>query len=213
MKVNADLLERYHNKQCNAGERRAVEDWLMNKDLEPLKHYSVEQRQTLQQDIWSEIVKALPDEIPVKERSAGFYIWKGAIAASLVFVFILSGLYFLNIKNPAVVKLVSFTNSSSFQVSYINSTDYYLSVAPGTSANINEQNGKIDLIGSILLTPKKDIRLRFDGIHEDVSLREGQTYIILNSENDPQGLIVLTEKNLINLPPVIQKKLIQEFNI
>lgn len=216
MKVNANLIEKYHDNQCTPEERKAVEDWLLNSEVGELEFHNEKDKQIVKADIWNGLEAVLPEEETVKTvslKSASFYMWKGAIAASLVIGLLSFALYYFNHNEQTTVEFVAFHNKSSLKVNHISSREYNLAVGPGTFAEVNEDNGIIDLSGSILISPKKDIDLNFGGTKNKVSLKKGQSYIILNYKTGGQGLIVLNEKNLIHLPPVMQKKLTYEFGI
>ncbi len=216
MKVTADLIEKYHHNLCTPEERKAVEDWLMNSDVDELEFHSENDKQLVKDDMWKNIATAVPDQFAPKQqllRPASYYMWKGAVAATLLITLLGTVFYYVNRNSEKTVEFVAFHNKSALKVNHISAREYSLAIGPETSAEINAQNGVIDLTGSILISPKRDIELKFDGAVNTVSLKKGQTYIILNSKSGNHGLIVVNEKNLINLPPLIQKKLIQEFDI
>ncbi|MNK08628.1 hypothetical protein D3C87_265700 [compost metagenome] len=217
MKINADLLEKYHNNLCTPQERAAVEDWLMNTEVDELEFHSDKDKILLENAIWQDVSLVLPppqNEPKIKSlKPASYYMWKGAIAATLFIAVLGSAFYYLANKEDKAVEFVAFHNKSALKVNHISSKEYSLAVGPETYAEINEHSGVIDLTGSILISPKKDIELKFDGADSKINLKKGQTYIILNSKSGNHGLIIVNEKNLISLPPVIQKKLIQEFDI
>lgn len=216
MKIDANLIEKYHDNQCTPDERRAVEDWLLNSEVDDLEFHNEKDKQLTKADIWNNLETILSDKEETKvamQKSTSFYIWKGAIAASLVIALFSFAFYYFSQKEQNSVEFVAFRNKSSLKVNHISSREYDLSIAPETFAEVNEDNGMIDLSGSILISPKKDIDLNFGGEKDKVSLKKGQTYIILNYKTGGQGLIVVNEKNLIHLPPVMQKKLTYEFGI
>lgn len=216
MKINADLIEKYHDNQCTPEECRAVEDWLLNSEVEDLEFHNEKDKQLAKSDIWNKLETILPDQEEAKVvvlKSTSFYMWKGAIVASLMIGLFSFAFYYFDHNEQTRVEFVAFHNKSSLKVNHISSKEYDLSIAPETFAEVNEDNGIIDLSGSILISPKKDIDLNFGGEKNKVSLKKGQTYIILNYKTGNQGLLVVNEKNLIHLPPVMQKKLTYEFGI
>lgn len=214
MKITADLLEKYHNNQCTPKERVMVEDWLMGSETDELEFHTEKDKALIKEAIWEDIATVLPDgKSPIKPlRTASYYMWKGAVAATLIIGLLSAALYYYS-RDEKAIAFLAFHNKSSLKVNHINAGEYSLAIGPETSAEINEHSGVIDLTGSILISPKKDIELKFDGATNKVRLKKGQTYIILNSKSGNHGLIVVNEKDLINLPPMIQKKLIQEFDI
>ncbi len=214
MKVDANLLAKYHRNQCTPFERATVEDWLLNDSVDELAFHSEADKLLIKDDVWASINADLPQEEPLVRplKSACYYMWKGAVAATLVIGLVAVALFAMQNKDKEV-EFVAFNNPSTLKVNHVNSSEYSLSIGPETFADIDESSGVINLTGSILISPKRDITLKFDGAAQDINLKKGQTYIILNSKLGTHGLIVINEKNLINLPPVIQKKLIREFDI
>ncbi|TZF84094.1 hypothetical protein FW774_11680 [Pedobacter sp. BS3] len=216
MKVNADLLRKYHNNQCTPSERIAVEDWLLNSEVDALAFHTEKDKDVIKDAIWKDVASVLPPKAISTEqllKPAAYYVWKGAVAATLFIALLGSAIYYFNRNSEKPAGFMVFRNTSALKVNHINSRSYSLTIGTETSAEINEHNGVIDLAGSILISPKKDIELKFDDSNSKVHLKKGQTYIIINSKSGNHSLIVVNEKNLINLSPVIQKKLIQEFDI
>lgn len=216
MKVDANLLEKYHDNLCTPEERAAVEDWLFDSDVDALEFHSEKDKSLVKSAIWQDIEVALPAEQTAQIKPlkpAAYYMWKGAIAATLLITVLGATFYYFTRNNEKAVEFVAFHNKSALKVNHISSKEYSLSIGTETSAEINEHSGVIDLTGSILISPKRDLELNFNGAASTINLKKGQTYIILNSKSGNHGLIVVNERNLISLPPVIQKKLIQEFDI
>lgn len=216
MKVDANLLEKYHSNLCTPEERAAVEDWLLSSEVDELEFHSEKDKSLIKQSIWEDVSSAiLAKETPKLKtlKPASYYMWKGAIAATLFIAALGSAFYYFTRNNEKAVEFVAFHNRSALKVNHISSKEYSLAIGTETFAEINEHSGVIDLTGSILISPKKDMELKFDGAESKISLKKGQSYIILNSKSGNHGLIVVNERNLISLPPVIQKKLIQEFDI
>lgn len=64
-----------------------------------------------------------------------------------------------------------------------------------------------------MIHPKKDITLKFEGSQEQITFKAGQTYIILKGEDGNDKVIIVNEKNIMDLPPVLQKQITNEFKI
>ncbi|ETZ19088.1 hypothetical protein [Pedobacter sp. V48] len=213
MNINQELIERYHRDECTKEERKAVEDWLFTDDFaEELDLPIGENKTEHKASIWNEIAPVLPKERIIKSHLFSF--WKGAVAAS--FVLGLIGLSFypltLKTKNDSP-QLVSIDNTSAISVRHLDSKGYNISVGPNTFAKINYATGSVDLSGSMLISPKKDVELKFKGTDKKISLKMGQTYIILNGKTGEDKIIVVSERNLMDLPPVLQKQIINQFSI
>lgn len=215
MNTSEALLERYHLNTCTPEERKQVEEWLFNTDTDEFVELpQTEDKLKHKAEMWANIQTIMPEEEKTtKLRSPVFFMWKGAIAASIVFAVMASLGYFLFLKPSQAVEYVSINNKSALHVKNVNSRGYNVSVGPNTIAKINDEAGLIDLSGSILISPKKDIELLFEGTKKKVTLKKGQTYIILDNKSGNQGIIVVSEKNLLDLPPVIQKQISTQFDI
>jgi len=218
MKISKDLIERYHRQECTEEEAEAVEAWLFSSDTDealqlPLGMDKGEHKSA----IWSEISKTLPNETEsVAQKSSAFIspFWSGAVAASLIAGIIgLAGYQFMNSPKAPVRQFVMVNNTSSINVRPVESSGYNISIGTNTSARIDNLTGVVDLTGSMLICPKKDIELSFEGSSEKMMFKGGQTYIILKGKDGKDKVIIVSEKNIMDLPPVIQKQIINEFNI
>lgn len=214
MSVNKDLLEKYHSSTCSPEERKQVEDWLFSAEVEKLDEFVPFDKSALKEAMWMDIETVIPEEVkPLKTRSNTYFIWKGAIAASLVIVCLATAYHFL--VAPRLEKepmMLSFINSSGTHTRHVDQVNYTAYFGPNTVAEINSAEGAIDLTGSILISPKKDIALSM-GTDNDVTLKKGQTYIILKNNEGEGGIIVVNQHNLMDLPPVIQKQINTQFGI
>lgn len=208
--INKELLEKYHLGNCTADEQRKVETWLFNTETDDLDLPRT-QINFYQAEIWKSI-KAVTHE-PKPQKSKTYFMWKGAIAASVVFLVLGFIFYLLNIKDTvSIPDSLSINNVAQSGVKQVIASDYSISVGPNTNARINH-SGIIDLSGSILISPKENISLKFKGTDKKVVLKKGQSYIILNGETGTQGIIVISERNLMDLPPVMQKQIVAQFGI
>jgi len=215
MGIDQELLERYHMGICTAAERRRVEDWLNNMDLDDLGLDLPEfEKSELKEKMWLEMERDfLNEDKPASIHSPGYFMWKGAIAASLVIAILSASLYFILGLNQEDHKLLSLNNSSAVAPKFVDSKSYNVTIGPNTSAWIDNAEGIIDLTGSLLISPKKDVDWIFEGTQKRVTLKKGQTYIVLKNSTDAQGIIVISERNLLDLPPVMQKQIASHFDI
>jgi len=216
MGIDQEVLERYHLGICNEQEQKLVEEWLFNADADELDLVAFDgSKADLKQEMWTEIRGVLPKNMAVvKPKSNAYFMWKGAIAASLFIVAMGAAAYFVfgaNFagENPSM----SFNNSSAQHVKHIDAKSYNVSLGPNSSAKINSAAGVIDLSGSLLISPKKDVQWQFEGTTKKITLKKGQTYIILKNSTSAEGIIVISESNLLDLPPVMQKQITTQFDI
>ena len=211
MSVNKELLERYHLDACSVEECREIEEWLFNNEANDFKLSDGTDKNRLKAEMWNDIQSVFPENNKVvKTRSSIYYMWKGAIAASLFFA--LSGtVAYLAI--PQSAEIVNLNNNSAAQVKQVNSAGYTVSVAPNTTASINNEMHVIDLNGSILITAEKDVELLLQGTGKKVNFKKGQTYIILKNRDGADEMIMVNKENLLDLPPVMQRQINTHFDI
>ncbi|MEJ2883797.1 hypothetical protein [Pedobacter sp. GR22-6] len=221
MKISKDLIEKYHRNECSPEESDAVEAWLFSSDSDEALQLPMEESKPAHKAaIWEEISSILPNEEEVRsDAETGRKsllknsFWSGAIAASLVIILIAVASNQLLSKKEPINQLVSINNTSSVNVRHVEDSGYRLSVGTNTSARIDNLTGVVDLSGSMLICPKKDITLSFEGSAEKITFKQGQTYIILKGKDGKDQIIIISEKNLMDLPPMLQKQIINEFNI
>lgn len=217
MKISKELIEQYHRGECTEEERDAVEFWLFSGDSdEALQLPLSEDKLAHKADMWKEIEMVLPatQSPPVSQKTKIHQnsFWKGAIAASLLLAILSVTVYYLK-ENKQDLPLIAINNTSSIAVRQVEAGAYDISVGPNTSTRIDNTNGIVNLSGSLLIRPKKDITLKFEGSQENITFKTGQTYIVLKGEDGTDKVIVVNEKNIMDLPPVLQKQVINEFKI
>ncbi|HKG05405.1 MAG TPA: hypothetical protein VKB19_03050 [Pedobacter sp.] len=216
MKVNKDLIEKYHRQECTEEEAEAVEQWLFSAESDEALQLPVNEEKIVhKQDIWKGIQGILPEEpAPVMIRKMSFGFWSGAIAASLVTGIVILGTHqLMQSKDRSFEQMVTLNNTSSVNVRHVESQEYNVSIGTNTSARIDNITGIVDLSGSMMISPKEDITLKFEGSPEKITFKKGQTYVILKGKDGKDKIIIVSEKNLMDLPPVLQKQIINEFNI
>ncbi|TCC91040.1 hypothetical protein [Pedobacter hiemivivus] len=218
MKISKELIEKYHRHECSAEESEAVEGWLFSGESDEALQLPISEDKAQHKAVlWNEIEKVFPQESPAPiSTKKDFYknpFWSGAIAATFVIAILgITGYYLTTVKPTNDMPLVV-NNSSSMHVKHVDARAYQISVGTNTSTRINNTTGVIDLSGSLLISPKEDMELIFEGSSEKMIFKAGQTYIILKGENGVDKIIVVNEKNIMDLPPVLQKQIINEFQI
>ncbi|MEQ7801769.1 hypothetical protein ABDJ41_18385 [Pedobacter sp. ASV1-7] len=216
MKISKELIEQYHRGQCSQEERDAIEFWLFSGDSdEALQLPLTEDKAAHKAEIWKEIESIIP-HAPVTPtlKKTGIHrysFWTGAIAASLLLAILSVTAYFFT-KSKQDEPLIAI-NNSSLDVRQVEANAYNISIGPNTSAKIDNNSGIVNLTGSLLISPKKDITLQFEGSQENIVFKAGQTYIVLKGEDGNDKVIIINEKNIMDLPPVLQKQIINEFKI
>ncbi|WP_442589288.1 hypothetical protein ACSBL2_25035 [Pedobacter sp. AW31-3R] len=223
MKINKDLIEKYHRQECSPEETEAVEQWLYSSDSdEALQLPAIEDKQMHKQEIWAGIEEFISSQEPAAaeapkpaaKRKFHTTFWYGAAAASLFLgMLIFIGNRFRKNEQDENIQLLNVSNTSSVDVKQLQASMYDLSIGTNTSGSIDNLTGTVDLAGSLLIRPKENIELQFEGRNDKTSLEKGQTYIILKGKNGHNKVIVINEHNLMDLPPVMQKQIINEFKI
>ena len=154
-----------------------------------------------------------PDPDPAEKRIFKKAFWSGAIAASLIIGIVGVASYQLIKVDHPVTAMVDINNTSLENVRHVESSGYNISVGTNTSARIDNLTGMVDLSGSMLICPKKDISLSFEGSTEKIIFKKGQTYILLKGKDGKDKILIVSRQNLMDLPPVLQKQIMHEFNI
>ena len=227
MKIDKDILERYHRNECTAEESDMVEAWLFSSDSdEVLDLPATESKDLHKLEIWNDIATILPltgqpeqfDNAPIPsskplKRKVKMAFWSGAIAASLVTAILSTVIFQLMKTDLPETASVNIKNTSADEVRHLTSGDYTIAVGTNTSARIDNVTGVVDLNGSMLICPKKDVELSFRGSTRKITFIKGQTYILLKGKDGKDKILIVDKKNLMDLPPVLQKQITHEFNI
>ncbi len=227
MKVDKELIEKYHQNLCSEQERRLVEDWLFNDEAEEVLSLPIAEHQIHKDEIWAGISRDIPALAEPKVFKLSDYFSpfiKTAVAASLI-IGVLSSLTLWWMHNNVWDQPVNVANTGKFQNEKVQTSGLNIVLAPQSRANISSsayhQSGNIDFCGTILINPKEDFELTLKANCADpnrgtekIKLKKGQNYYAVNYRfNASNELIIVNEENLINLPPVLQRELIEKFKI
>lgn len=222
MKISKELIEKYHLGECTLQESKFVEEWLFSEETDQELQLPVQENKAeLRTQMWEEIQQIFPSGLnTVKEepavilnKSFNLMYWTKMIAAVFVIGLSLLTGYHLYYTPQDPSGLISVNNTSLLKVRHIESRAYCISLAPESTAKINYQTGKIDFSGSIIISPKKDIELSIGGSEGKITFKTGQTYIAMNGKSGYDRFILINQRNLTDLPPVLQKQLMNKFSI
>lgn len=225
MKISKELIEKYHHGRCTDEEKAAVEEWLLSDDADETMEWSLpEEKAALQSEIWNEIATVLPSsqETPVPQVGNSIMrpLWKLAVAACLLAA--LGSVLYNSKHESATREVIALSNSSGTENKDLHEKEFTLSIAPKSNVALDSKTGTMDFCGAVLINPKEDIELTFQGTcanptqnREKVSLKKGQNYIALNYGGNAQTgeVIVVEEGAMVSLPPLVLKQLMQQFNI
>jgi len=226
MKIDKELIEKYHLGLCSVEETKAVENWLLNDEVEELLLPQNATKQELKNEIWTSISTQIP-EIQKQDKVISLHnylsptFWQ-AIAATLLIGVALTIFWKYNGQVEIAITEVEQSKATVQQI-VGNKMNILLgkeSKAEFTLANTSV-DGNIDFCGTIRIDPKQDMELTIHGTcennansEEKMSLKKGQTYIAVNYQfNEANELIVVDERNLINLPPLMQREIMKQFPI
>ncbi len=222
MKISKELIEKYHHGHCTEEEKAAVEDWLLSDDADETVEWSLPaEKAAVQSEIWNDIASILPAsrEIPSPKSPIIRSFWKPAVAACLLAVL---GSVLYNVQHRGGQEVIALNNISGTENKDLHEKEFTLSIAPKSNVAINSKTGIMDFCGAVLINPKEDIELTFQGScanptlnKEKVSLKKGQNYIALNYGSNAQTgeVIVVEEGAMVSLPPLVLKQLMHQFNI
>lgn len=217
MKVNKALIEKYHRQECSPAEVEAVEEWLFTETTDEIFELPKgEDKLDLSQAMWQDISNILPQDRPkTKSFLSNHIFWSGAAAATLTLGMIILGWYLLwhPNSNNTEPHLITINNSSPVETKHIQSVGYSIEVGPNTSASIYNKQKILYFTGSIVLRPNKDIELSVGKNQQKASFKAGQTYILFKDIEDKGNLLIINEKNLMDIPPVLQKTISTQFKI
>ncbi|MCF0055916.1 hypothetical protein [Dyadobacter sp. CY356] len=221
MAVSKELIEKYHNGACTPEESAMVENWLLDDDeiTEIILPENLH-KQDVKAEMWKDISGSFPSSIESrKHRLINFSGYRlSAVAASVLFLLAFS---FLIIKINRTESIPASVKTALSENKEIDSRDYTISLGPESNARIDANAGLIDFCGTILISPKKDIDLSFNDIcttkktsRGKINFKKGETYIALNYRNKKDNeLIVMDEKLLMGLPPIVKRQIMEQFNI
>ncbi len=225
MKINKELIEKYHDGACSAAEKVAVEDWLLRDESEEELLLPQEEKWHHQVEMWNTIATILPSdrrESKVLELKRNvFPLWKQAIAAAVLLTILSSALYIFR-QSQSQVDIIVMNNASGSVNKNLNEKEYTISVGPKSNIEINNATGSIDFCGTMMINPKIDIELTIQGTcsengenGERMTLKKGLNYIALNysSPANASEMIILEEGAMMGLPPLVMKQLLHQFNI
>jgi len=216
MEITKRLIEKYHLGECTPEEQTHVEAWLLNDDFKvPALPPEIDKEEEIAK-IWNALEDELfaeekPKALPLSPKRQWISSRKGslAIACSLL-IFFCSAVYLIIYKNNAVGSF-ALDNLSSTMPKAIDTRNYFVSVSPKTSAEINLDTGFAHISGSLLLQPKDDMQLAFNGHPEKINLINGNTYIVIGNEDDKP--FIMNKKDLLHLPPIILQQIFSQLSI
>ena len=220
MRVSKELIERYHAGLCTPEEQLAVEEWLISDDSDA--QFALpegEEKHGLRDAMWDDIADVLPAN---KNYRYLFFnsFWRQAAAALLIG---LAGVLLYSINNkPATSEIIVINNESSSINKDLHTGNFNLSLAPKTNVEIDRNTGRIDFCGAMMINSKMDVEFTIQGTCTDekeradkIKLKKGLNYIALNyaGPGEATELLVLEEKSLMGLPPLMKRQLMHQFDI
>ncbi|KAA0992852.1 hypothetical protein [Dyadobacter aurulentus] len=220
MRVSKELIEQYHAGLCTPEEQLAVEEWLFNDDTDALFALpGGEEKHGVRDAMWNEIAGALPAN---KSYRYIFFnsFWRQAAAALLVG---LAGVLLYSINNkPVTSEIIVINNESNSINKDLHTGNFNLSLAPKSNVEIDRNSGRIDFCGAMMIKSKMDVEFTIQGTCTDekehgdkIKLKKGLNYIALNyaGPGEATELLVLEEKSLMGLPPLMKRQLMDRFDI
>jgi len=213
IEVNQELIEKYHRQACSHDECAAVEAWLFEEDTDVALQLPAEENKAIHKaEIWKGILTLLPPkDLPMNKKIRLPYRFIAAAACFIAGLFLL----FSPLKKAHHKQTTDLIvdNSTIAQVEHLEYEHCNFAIGPNTRADINYSTGLINLSGSILIHPKEDLELFLSGDAKKTVLKMGQTYILIRDNTENNQLLVVNKSNLTDLPPLVQRKIINTFNI
>ena len=229
MKVDKELIEKYHLGLCSAEEIEAVENWLLYDDSEEeLLLPEGEGKLHHKNEIWAGLSAQIPE---IREQSKVVSLndqltpifWRSI--AAILFVG-MAGTILWKLTSYVNTKTIAEVKQNSIHTRQIVKDEMNILLGKESKAEFNNpdhkgREGNINFCGTIRIDPKQDMELTIQGTceiesgsEEKISLKKGQTYIAVNYQfNEENELIVVDQRNLINLPPMMQREIMKQFPI
>lgn len=210
MDISKALLEKYELGQCNDEELAAVQKWLESEDWDDLE-FSQEVKPGVKEGMWADIAEVMDSTpIPKLEKQNPFLKkYRYAIAAASI-VLLIGGYYSLALQKE---------EESNFQASNIEpgvvsftKDAFDMVLSTNSEASIDFETGSIVLTGDIMFRPKRDFVLQDERSNQVFNFKSGEVYFVSDRE-EQKKLIILSKKEMIFLPPAIQRKIKQQFHI
>ncbi|WP_299249409.1 hypothetical protein [uncultured Cytophaga sp.] len=226
MEVTKRLIEKYHLDLCSTAERKAVEEWLMNDILDAeidteSAHFTLENKR----EIWSNISEIFPQK--QKELSThhifNYLLSPSFIGVAATAIGLVTCLFLWNSDSQKKLPNNNFVKIESNKI--IQTESLNITLGQKSKANVSAsnptQNKTIEFCGAILIHPKQDVILTLNGTcappldtSETIHFKKGQTYIAVNYHfKNKNELIIVDERNISNLPPILHKEISKQFNI
>lgn len=221
MNVSKELIAKYHQGLCSDQEKALVEAWLDADSEEELSaSLEIEQKKSIKEAIWSSL-KADTIEKPKKTllgssntvRFRRVY-WGAAAVLSVAFLF------FWLLRDDLMMPEKGMSSHGS--LSSRNIADVNLVIGEGSKANFIDNLELIDFCGTVKVTVNKTMKLAFSAKNpndkkehrKELFVHAGETYFALDlSENENREIIVKSERELNELPPILQNSIRAQFGI
>lgn len=213
MDISKALLEKYELGQCNDQELAAVRAWL---DCEDWGDLTLEKEvdEALKEGIWADISSSMETSRPgpsVVLRPGLFTInkyWSGVAAACLI---VIAGVCYWFYSPKEDLTSFQATNVEQGIISF--SKDHFdVVLSANSEASIDFESGNISLVGDIMLRPKRDFVLQDGRSNQSFNFKRGEVYFVSERE-EQKKLIILSKQEMIFLPPVMQRRIKQQFHI
>lgn len=211
MKIDRQLIEKYHLGHCSTQEKLLVEKWLLDDTLNTEQRpISLDKKTKLANDMWAELSthidqSNIPGSIPrsiINFKSLG-------IAATMIF---LLSFGFYKLSKDVETGTAVFDNKTSAGLKYINQNNYNIILGKDASAEINTDTGEFKTSGNIMFIPKKNFSFSFGGTDQKKKLKYGETYFVIKTPASGKQVII-AKSELTFLAPIIQHELKMQFNI
>ncbi|MDR2282318.1 MAG: hypothetical protein LBE37_03880 [Sphingobacterium sp.] len=213
MDISKALLEKYELGQCNDEELAAVRAWL---DAEDWGDLDLEEDidETVKEELWADIsssvaTPAITQPVVSNPRiSAIRRHWVSVAAACMIAIM---GGYYYFFQSTEDFAVFQASNVEPSVISF--SKDHFdVVLSPNSEANIDFESGNISLTGNIMLRPKRDFVLQDGRSNQSFNFKQGEVYFVSERE-EQKKLIILSKREMIFLPPVMQRRIKQQFHI
>lgn len=221
MKVSKELLEKYHSGHCNDQEKILVEAWLCSEEYDvDTMGLDDKQKNALKEEIWGNLKSETVDVLMKNEATQSRKLlprlfWLSTAAAVLLFFCEIAFMLFQN----STTKQLTARHQNT--LAPIDQEAVQMVLGQGSHAFFDSNADRVDFCGLVKITPKMNIKIAFatgcensDNLQKEVFMTEGKTYFALDLKDAYRGeLVVMSEDNIYELPPLVRNAIRAQFGI
>ncbi len=217
MKIDQEILKKYHQGTANKEENKCVEAWLDEPFNDFYEEYVPDEISLIKKKMW----KGILENIKAANQKKLYLL---SMKAAACFLVLIAGTVWLN--SNLLVKKSTYSNNENDKNITIRHSDLLCELTPQSkvifdSRSLISQDCKVVVDGNISFCPTSDRLVTFfskeDGeetVAYQKQCKKGETYYVINYKfRSSKELLIVDKSELKNLPASVQFKAIDEFSI